>query len=316
MRALSSQPSRMLPQRAWAASVPTHLSHDALSKILSPASTPMAPPNAALACPMEKFLGSIYMRRQLHKNIQMEEGLSQLPPPEPGVVQFKAESLQFRCSLNANTLQMLHLKATPTPDYKDQWTLEELQVLEKYFEVKVAGPPYKPGTMTAFNRLLVAPIRILKDFIQLLRLEIVPDRTLKWALQWCLTFSPASPLAAPLGTPAVVIKHNKILVMFQFTRLANNGQQQPQQQQQQQQQPPPPPSNEPATVIVPLLYDTNTSIIQLAELRTVQPQSPVNIAISQMLKRFFEFNAQKVQQGECLLHAAVRELMANLVVPG
>lgn len=55
---------------------------------------------------------------------------------EVGVTMFKAETLQCRVSFNPQTLQSLHLKLTPNPDYKDQWTNEELQVIERYFDAK------------------------------------------------------------------------------------------------------------------------------------------------------------------------------------
>lgn len=60
-----------------------------------------------------------------------------LPSNEVGVTMFKAETLQCRVSFNTQTLQSLHLKLTPNPDFKDQWTNEELQVIERYFDAKV-----------------------------------------------------------------------------------------------------------------------------------------------------------------------------------
>ena len=59
----------------------------------------------------------------------------------------------------------------------EQWSSEEMQVLDCFFEVKVAGPPYKANALTAFSRLLSAPPRILKDCIQLMRLELVQTLT-------------------------------------------------------------------------------------------------------------------------------------------
>ena len=38
---------------------------------------------------------------------------------------------------------------------------------------QVACPPYKVNLLTAFGRLMGAPIRILKDCIQIMRLELV-----------------------------------------------------------------------------------------------------------------------------------------------
>ncbi|XP_074645605.1 mediator of RNA polymerase II transcription subunit 14-like isoform X2 [Tubulanus polymorphus] len=297
---VSSHPSRTLPQRSWAASIPTVLSHEALNKLLMPAPTPQGQQGTGFLnyCPLEKFLGCVFMRRHLQRLVQAEEGLHPLPCTEPGVILFKGESLQFRANLNMNTFQMLHLKSSPLPEFKEKWTSEELQIIEKFFEIRVAGPPYKPNSLTAFGRLLGAPFRILKDCVQLLRLELVSDHSLKWSLQWCLTISPATPITAMAGTSAIIIKSNKILIMLQLTRMGG---------------PPVTQSGDAQTVIVPLLYDTNTNITSLAEQRNPQaPAPPANIAISNMLKRFAEFNPK---MNECSLYPAVRELLANLVIP-
>lgn len=56
---------------------------------------------------------------------------------EVGVTMFKSETLQCKVSFNPQTLQSLHLKLTPQPDFKEQWTNEELQVIERYFDAKV-----------------------------------------------------------------------------------------------------------------------------------------------------------------------------------
>jgi len=43
-------------------------------------------------------------------------------------VNFKVESLQCRVGLNPQHLQSLHIKVSPLPDNKEQWTAEEMQV--------------------------------------------------------------------------------------------------------------------------------------------------------------------------------------------
>jgi hypothetical protein len=54
--------------------------------------------------------------------------LTGIPTTEPGVVNFKVETLQCRVGLNLQHLQSLHIKVSPLPDHKDQWTAEEMQV--------------------------------------------------------------------------------------------------------------------------------------------------------------------------------------------
>jgi hypothetical protein len=54
--------------------------------------------------------------------------LAGIPSTEPGVVNFKVESLQCRVGLNPQHLQSLHIKVSPLPDHKEQWSAEEMQV--------------------------------------------------------------------------------------------------------------------------------------------------------------------------------------------
>jgi mediator of RNA polymerase II transcription subunit 14 len=66
--------------------------------------------------------------RKLCMNINFCHQLVGIPSTEPGVVNFKVESLQCRVGLNPQHLQSLHIKVSPLPDHKDQWSTEEMQV--------------------------------------------------------------------------------------------------------------------------------------------------------------------------------------------
>ncbi|PKU39489.1 hypothetical protein llap_10209 [Limosa lapponica baueri] len=71
----SMPPPRKLPQRSWAASIPTILTHSALNILLLPSPTPGLVPGLAgsyLCSPLERFLGSVIMRRHLQRIIQQE----------------------------------------------------------------------------------------------------------------------------------------------------------------------------------------------------------------------------------------------------
>lgn len=68
---------------------------------------------------------------------------------------------------------------------------------------------------------------------------------------------------------------------------------------------------EPPTVVLPLVYDTGTNLTQLAEKRDPGPAAGLAAANAQ-LKRFLEVTAM---HGECSLFPAVRDLLANLVLP-
>ncbi|XP_013410599.1 mediator of RNA polymerase II transcription subunit 14 [Lingula anatina] len=292
-----SPPSRMLPQRSWAASIPTLLTHEALNKLLTPTSTPGQGPGLGFlpCCPLQRFLGCVFLKRSLQRIVQTDDALQHIPPTEPGVVMFKSDSMQFRVALNPNTQQVLQMKITPSID---QWSHDELQVLERFFEVRVTCPPYKLYAVTAFTKLLAAPPRILKDCVQLMRLELMPDRSFKWGVHWCLTSAASSsPIVA--GAPAVLIKGNKMLFMIQLTRMSA---------------PPTPGGSDQQSIVIPILYDINTNITSMVDQSRNQPQgsSPQAMAVMNMLKRFTEYHANSA---ECSIFPAVRELMANLILP-
>ncbi|XP_046582734.1 mediator of RNA polymerase II transcription subunit 14-like isoform X2 [Haliotis rubra] len=310
-----SPPSRMLPQRSWAASVPTLLSHEAFSNLLTPNTMPtssvaIAGMQPLPASPIERFFGCVYMRRHLSRQIQSDDSLTALPFNEPGVNVFKGESLQYKVSMNQANLQTLQMKAFPTQDCKDPWAPEELQILEKFFELKVAGPPYKINALTAFSRLLGAPTLILKDCIQIMRMELMPDRNLKWSVQWCLTIPPGTGhiINAPAGTPAIVINlvKGKMVLMLQLTRLNLSL----------------PIGKEPPSLIIPLFYDIGSNTVTHLDIRNttgqqqqVMPNTPHSqtiSAVNMMLKRYMDMNPNSAH---CVIFPALQELMVNLVLP-
>ncbi|XP_041439684.1 mediator of RNA polymerase II transcription subunit 14 isoform X2 [Xenopus laevis] len=289
-------PPRKLPQRSWAASIPTILTHSALHVLLLPSPTPGLAPALAgsyLCSPLERFLGSVNMRRHLQRIIQ-QETLQLINSNEPGVIMFKTDVLKCRVALNPTTNQTLQLKVTP--ENAGQWKPEELQVLERFFETRVAGPPFKANTLIAFTKLLGAPAHILRDCVHIMKLELFPDQTtqLKWNVQFCLTIPPSAPPIAPSGTPAVVLK-SKMLFFLQLTQ-KNSA------------------PTDAVSIIVPIIYDMASGTTQQAEIPRQQNSSvPAPITVSNILKRFAEMNPPR--PGECTIFAAVRDLMANLTLP-
>ncbi|XP_069801267.1 mediator of RNA polymerase II transcription subunit 14 isoform X2 [Dendropsophus ebraccatus] len=289
-------PPRKLPQRPWAASIPTILTHSALHVLLLPSPTPGLAPALAgsyLCSPLERFLGSVNMRRHLQRIIQ-QETLQLINSNEPGVIMFKTDVLKGRVALNPTTHQTLQLKVTP--ENAGQWKPEELQVLEKFFETRVAGPPFKANTLIAFTKLLGAPTHILRDCVHIMKLELFPDQAtqLKWNVQFCLTIPPSAPPIAPPGTPAVVLK-SKMLFFLQLTQKTSV-----------------PP--EPISIIVPIIYDMASGTTQQADIPRQQNSSvAAPLMVSNILKRFAEMNPPR--PGECTIFAAVRDLMANLTLP-
>lgn len=290
-------PPRKLPQRSWAASIPTILTHSALNILLLPSPTPGLVPGLAgsyLCSPLERFLGSVIMRRHLQRIIQ-QETLQLINSNEPGVIMFKTDALKCRVALSPKTNQTLQLKVSP--ENAGQWKPDELQVLEKFFETRVAGPPFKANTLIAFTKLLGAPTHILRDCVHIMKLELFPDQAtqLKWNVQFCLTIPPSAPPIAPPGTPAVVLK-SKMLFFLQLTQKTSV------------------PPQEPVSIIVPIIYDMASGTTQQADIPRQQNSSvAAPMMVSNILKRFAEMNPPR--QGECTIFAAVRDLMANLTLP-
>ncbi|KAM7302775.1 mediator of RNA polymerase II transcription subunit 14 isoform X1 [Ixodes scapularis] len=290
--------TRVLPQRSWAAAMPTLLSHKGLdlacqSSMGSGMGGPPLPLQLAPHCsPLERFLGCVFMRKSLHRVVQGEENLTMIQTQEPGVIQFRAETLQCRVSLNPASMQSLHLKLSP-PGPPEQWSPDELQLLERYFDTKVVSFPYKPNAFMSFTRLLNAPLNILKDFVQLMRLELVPDRSMKWSMQLCLTIPPAAPPIAPSGMSSVLVIKNKMLFFLQLTRTV---------------------PGEPSHIAVPVVYDMSTNVMQVADKRldtpVVQPNAPI-VLINAMLRRFAEF----APPNECCIYPSIREILTSLAIP-
>ncbi|KAM4609479.1 mediator of RNA polymerase II transcription subunit 14 isoform 1-T1 [Polymixia lowei] len=293
----SMPPPRKLPQRPWAASIPTILTHSALHVLLLPSPTPCLVPGLAgsyLCSPLERFLGSVIMRRHLQRIIQQEPNLSIVNSNEPGVIMFKTEVLKCRVALNPKNYQTLQLKVTP--ENAGPWSQEELQVLERFFETRVAGPPFKYNTLNAFTKLLGAPTNILRDCVRIMKLELFPDQAgqLKWNVQFCLTIPPSAPPIAPPGTIAVVLK-SKMLFFLQLTQRI-------------------PVPQEPVSIIVPIVYDMATGLTQQADIpRQHSSSGAAALMVSNILKRFNELHPAR--QGECTIFASVHELMANLTLP-
>lgn len=93
--------------------------------------------SCGLVSPMHRFLGCVFMRRQLQHIIKSEEYLTNLDTREPSVIAFKVENLQCKVSINPdNSFQSLHLKVAP--DDPSQWQPDQLTIIQKFFDAKVS----------------------------------------------------------------------------------------------------------------------------------------------------------------------------------
>ncbi|XP_011505329.1 PREDICTED: mediator of RNA polymerase II transcription subunit 14 [Ceratosolen solmsi marchali] len=292
--------SRVLPQRSWAGAIPTLLSHETLELLCggsrqSGQSSSLGPDTS----PLERFLGCVYMRRQLQRFIQTNESLAIVNSTEPGVIHFKVESLQCRVSLNPQNMQSLHIKIQPLPEHNKQWSLDDLQTLEKFFESRAVAAPYKPNTLLGFLNMLNLPFNVLKDFVQIMKLELIPglvqQQQMKWTAQWCLRVPPSAMPIVPCGMPAVIQHKMKILFFLHILRLGVQCREE----------------EEPPSLILPLVYDVRTNLTQLANERDSAPASAMT-AVSVQLKRFAEYGSNSQ---ECSIFPAVRNLLVNLILP-
>lgn len=288
--------SRVLPQRSWAGAVPTLLTHEALENLCCPTTHPQGYPGPELA-PLERFLGCVYMRRQLQRFIQNENYLHLIPSTEVGVYHFRvADTFQCRIGLNPQHLQSLHIKITSLIEHKDIWTAEEIQTLEKFFDAHASVPPYKPNTVFTFCMMLNVPVNVLKDFIQIMKLEFmqIPLQGIKWSVQWILRIPPSATPLVPTGHSSVIIFKNKILFFLQITRIGIQY----------------PNNMEPPTLVLPFIYDISSNITQLADKNAASV--PGVVVASQLLKQFMQFQNNMT---ECSIFPAIRELLFNLVLP-
>lgn len=100
-----------------------------------------------------------------------------------------------------------------------------------------------------------------------MKLELVPDRSLKWHLHWNLTAPPAAPFNLGPGMFSINIFNKQSLLFFlQFTR-ADGGQ----------------------TTFVPFVYDMSTRILKVASKSDPnQRQHHLLFLISNFMSGFYE----------------------------
>jgi hypothetical protein len=91
-----------------------------------------------------RFLGCVYLRRFIQQHIRTEEFLTSMASPEPGMIVFRVEGLTCRVvSYPVNQHQSLHLKLEPEQAYAHHWSADMMAILEKFFDSRVAIPPFR-----------------------------------------------------------------------------------------------------------------------------------------------------------------------------
>lgn len=217
--------NRVLPQRSWAGAVPTLLTQEALDTLCRPSPHPQQEiASGNDMSPLERFLGCAFMRKQLQRRIQTEDYLKLVPCSEPGVVMFMVDTIKCHVSLKGSHMQSLHIKMSQPPQQPPLipdklMTLDELLILEQFFDTRVVAPPYRPNDMVTFCRLLnIGAPRVLKDFIQIMRLELIPDLSMnfRWTVQLSLRVPPSAAPIVPVGMPSFLVVRTKILFFVSF----------------------------------------------------------------------------------------------------
>jgi len=295
---VSQTPSRILPQRLWAAAIPTPLTCKAFDELCRP-NVLAGSSSSGMVSPLHRFLGCVFIRRQLLHIIRTEDYLTNMETREPSVIAFKVDGLQCKVSINPdNSFQTLHLKVTP--EDLNQWQSDQLLIIQKFFDAKVVAPPYRPTFLSGFCRLLNCPTEVLKNIVQLMKFEIQPELVvqskLKWTISLCLTIPPFAPNVFPVGQAGIMGNKEKILIFMQLTR-ANI--QMPQHQ-------------DPVSIVIPVIYNISQNQTMLANLEK-GINNPNLHAVLQHLGNFARSN--NAAMGRCTIYPAIYDLLMNLTLP-
>lgn len=87
------------------------------------------------------------------------------------VITFASELMQYRFAMDISR-GLVQLKATPAK--AEDWRVEDIGVLERYFETRVGSYPFKADPFLGFCRILFTfPRGVLRDFIEIFRMELV-----------------------------------------------------------------------------------------------------------------------------------------------
>ncbi|XP_022648416.1 mediator of RNA polymerase II transcription subunit 14-like [Varroa jacobsoni] len=294
--------SRMAPPHPgnWAAAMPIVLTHEKLDQLCTPTAPGLSP--------IERFLGCAFMRNFIQRHVETAQGRAPIGLiPDSGIVTFRLEPLVYRVSLNPATMQSLHVKISPVDPNKEQlFTVDEIQVVERYFDAKVASIPYKPNAFISFYRLMGCTQRILRDFIQLMRLELCPPQTpmFRWNFQLCLTIPPAVPQIVPPGMTSMVIQSNKMLFFMQLSPTRSQSD---------------PPSGQISlpgqpTIVVPLVYDFQMNSISIANRRSNGELSGQTLQAMNIIAQILRQGPEYQNNGECTIFASIRDVLTQLIV--
>lgn len=289
----------------WMGANCTLLPHNALEMMCSPAMNQNRRNRSQsfTPCALEQFLGVTMVRRNLDKCIKSASGditvipVSNVDGADGSLASaFATRSLQFLCRPHPQTFQQLVLKIQPVQigPQMESWNPEDLVCLENYFEMRVACSPYRMNTMKSYLTMISAPTHILKDFIQLMKMELSGPRgagpNAKWLMNIGLT-SPPRVSIAPFGMPSVLIK-DKILLFVQLTQIL-----------------PPASQGNPQVIVIPFLHEPQTPTVKILP-QALAGNSPTHLVLQQVAELLNRINDLR----ENWFSNSVRIIMDNFVI--
>ena len=267
--------------------------------------------NHPMFCVIEQFFSAALSRRFLNKciistdcvdNIHIQQNADGADASLASA--FVTGSLQFVCQPHPQDMRSLIIKVNSSAvrQNMDTWLNDDLQILEKFFELRVTCSPYRHGAMKSFFNIISAPSPILKDLIQLIKIELLGSRLSgffpKWSMSLCLTSPPTLSIAS-VGDACIMIK-DKVLIFVQFSPATPHTLQGPS-----------------PIIAIPLLYELSKNmvgVLNVAFQKNISSAQELQ-AINNLLNRFVEMKRQSGAV-DVTMSGAVRHLMEAFVLPG
>lgn len=297
-------PARNLSPAAFP-TILTQAGFEAMCRSNAPNENPSFEGNATFAqlSHLERFLGCVFMHKNLRQFIIKPDcPLTLIQTTELGAIQFKDknELFHFKIQMHPDTMQNLQIKITSL-DRSHNISQDEIETVERFFELKVISEPFKPDAFMTFARILNVPLKFVKDFIQLMRLELYPDRGFKWALNWCLTISPGTMMRTPgpqlpFGMSAFVNPatqfHHSVVFFLQLTQLFQGA----------------PPIQGAQQLAFPIIWDNRTNSLNIPAKDQTMAAMPIISTINQILQ-------EAPNRGEFPIYSSIREVLCSDLVP-
>ena len=308
--ALQSGSLFALPHVAYSGANFTVLPHSSLQVLCTPCPNPINTQHSfngqPMSCPLEQFLSVALSRRYLNKCSAITESVTKTTLTQSAdafdaslASAVATKSLQLVCQPHPQDMRRLVMKIAPREQSMENWLSQDLlQVLEKFFEVRVTCAPYRFNAMKSFFNIISAPSPILRDLIQLMKTELFPATLQgfkpKWSMSLCLTTPPTQAITQ-VGGPSVIIK-DKLLIFIQLSPVVYQGAQ----------------GN--PVISIPLLFDPTknaVSVLPVAMQHNTTWAQELHM-IHNLLSRLGEMN----RATENSITYAVKYLMESFSVPG